>query len=375
MKKLLAAALLGFSAMSSLLAQSMAGTWQGTLNVGQPLRIVFKVSTTDKDALKAVMYSIDQKSPAIPVSSVTLQVSTVKFAIPAAAAEYEGRLNSGGNSIVGNWTQGGGKPLPLNLERATDATAWTIPDAPAPVAPMKTDATPAFEVATIKPSQPNLPGKAFTMRGKEVLTLNTSVGDLIVFAYGLHPKQIVGGPSWIETEKFDITGQPDAPGRPNVSQFKIMVQKLLADRFQLAFHRDKKELSAYALTVAKSGSKLTKSEAGGNLPSLGFPKLGLLPARNANMEEFAQLLQGSVLDRPVVDQTGIAGRFDFTLTWTPDPTQFTGLGVTVPPPSDDPTAPPDLFTAIVQQLGLRLEATKAQVGVVVIDKLEKPSEN
>jgi uncharacterized protein (TIGR03435 family) len=240
---------------------------------------------------------------------------------------------------------------------------------------MKLDATPGFEVATIKPSRPDVQGKGFTMRGKEVLTINTSVNDLIVFAYEVHSRQIVGAPAWMDSERFDVTGQPDTPGRPNLKQFRLMVQKLLADRFQLTYHNDKKELSAYAITVAKSGPKLTKSEAPGNLPSLGFPKLGLLPARNSTIAELAQAMQGAVLDRPVIDQTGIDGRWDFTLTWTPDPSQFAGMGVRVPPPTDDPAAPPDLFTAFVQQLGLKLEATRAPVGVMVIDKVQKPSEN
>jgi uncharacterized protein (TIGR03435 family) len=371
MKKL---TMLGLAAANLLYGQSLVGTWQGTLQAGKPIRVVIKVETSEKDALKAAMYVIDQAPGAIPAGSFTAQGTSVKFTVPLISGAYEGKLAAGGNLLNGTWTQGPAS-LPLDLARATPETVWSIPEAPAPVAPMKADATPAFEVATIKPSRPNVPGKVFTMRGKEVLTVNTSVNDMIVFAYGLHPRQIVGGPSWMETDKFDITGQPDAAGRPNLPQFKIMVQKLLADRFQLTFHRDKKELSAYAITVTKSGPKLNKSEAGGNLPTLGFPKLGMLPARNATIEEFAQIMQGSVLDRPVLDQTGITGRWDFTLTWTPDQSQFAGLGVTVPRPSDDPTAPPDVFTAFVQQLGLKLEATKAQVGVIVIDKVDKPSEN
>ena len=92
------------------------------------------------------------------------------------------------------------------------------------------------------------------------------------------------------------------------------------------------------------------------------------------MAEFAGLMQSAVLDKPVIDQTGLPGRYDFTLKWTPDEFQFGGLGVKPPPPSDKDTAP-DLFTAFQQQLGLKLESTKAQVDVVVVDRVEKPSEN
>jgi uncharacterized protein (TIGR03435 family) len=155
-----------------------------------------------------------------------------------------------------------------------------------------------------------------------------------------------------------------------------MLQKLLADRSNLSFHRDKKELSVYAITVAKTGPKLTKSEGDPNgLPGLFFRGLGNLPARNATMADFAGVLQGAVLDRPVVDRTGLAGRYDFQLQWTPDRSQFISMRVKVPAPPDDPAAPPDLFTAIQQQLGLKLESAKAPVEVLVIDHVEKPTGN
>lgn len=155
-----------------------------------------------------------------------------------------------------------------------------------------------------------------------------------------------------------------------------MIQKLLAERFKLAFHRDKKELGVYAIIVGKTGPKVTKSQGDPNgLPSLFFQGLGVLPAMNATMADFAGVMQSAVLDRPVVDHTELAGRWDFTLTWTPDEFQFGGLGVKVPPPPKDVAAPPDLFTAFQEQLGLKLESTKAPAEVLVIDHVEKPSDN
>jgi bla regulator protein blaR1 len=163
---------------------------------------------------------------------------------------------------------------------------------------------------------------------------------------------------------------------PNDKQLKGMLQKLLASRFQLKFHQDKKELSVYVLSVAKSGPKLTKSEGDPNgLPGLFFRQLGRLNVRNANMNDFVQLLQGAVMDRPVLDQTGLTGRFDFTLNWTPDDSQFGGMGAKVPPPTDGANAPPNLYTAIQEQIGLKLDATKASAEVMVVDHVEKPSEN
>jgi uncharacterized protein (TIGR03435 family) len=170
-----------------------------------------------------------------------------------------------------------------------------------------------------------------------------------------------------------MAAKPDGEGMPNLKQWKVMMQKLLADRFKIAFHREKRELTGYAVTVAKTGSELTASAGDpSGLPGLMFRGLGNLPAHNATMADFAGVLQSTVLDRPVVDQTGLTGRFDFELKWTPDEFQSSGLGVKVPPPADSATAPPDLFNAMQEQLSLKLASTKASIEVL---GAEKPSNN
>jgi uncharacterized protein (TIGR03435 family) len=241
---------------------------------------------------------------------------------------------------------------------------------------MAADANPSFEVATIKPSDPNRPGRLFRVQPVHFSTINTTLNDLIGFSYGLHARQVTGAPDWVGTEKYDLDGKPDGEGQPNEAQWKTMIQKLLADRFQLKFHHETKELSVYALVVAKGGPKTTKSDGDpSGPPSLMFRGLGNLPVRNATMADFVSVMQRAVLDRPVVDQTRLEGRYNFALNWTPDETQFASLGGVPPGIGDKPDAPPDLFTAIQQQVGLKLEATKAQVDVMVIDKVEKPSAN
>lgn len=352
-------------------------TWQGTLHAPQKdLRIVTKITKTDAGALKIVTYSIDQGGQAIPASSASFQGGELKFTIEMIDGSYEGKMSADGKSIAGTWTQGP-NPLPLVYERATPETEWAIPEPPKPQPPMAADANPSFEVATIKPSKPDEPGKAFLMHPDgQFTTVNTTMNDLIKFAYDVQEKQIIGGPDWLSSQKFDIAGKPDAPGRPNSNQLKVMVQKLLADRFQLKFHRDNKELSAYVLTVAKSGNKMKKSEGDPNgLPGLFFRQLGVLTVQNATMADFTGLMQAAVLDRPVVDQTGLQGRWDFILKWTPDESQFGGMGIKVPPPTDAADAPPPLFTAIQEQIGLKLEAGKAPVEVLVLDHVEQPSAN
>ncbi len=273
----------------------------------------------------------------------------------------------------GQFTQGD-RTTPLVLSRATTETAWEIPAPPPPPTPMA-DPDPEFEVATIKPSDPNRPGKAFTMQGRRFMTINTTLDDLMVFAYGIHNRQIVDAPNWAATDKFDITAQPDAEGAPNQVQIRSMMQKLLAERFGLKFHNEQRELSVYAIREAEGGNKLSPSESQNTLPGLFFRGLGNLPAINATVADLAGLLQGAVMDRPVVDESGIEGRYNFTLQWTPDEFQFAALGGVPPGLADKPDAPPDLFTAMREQLGLTLNSTNAPAEVYVLDAVERPSEN
>jgi uncharacterized protein (TIGR03435 family) len=360
---------------NALLAQNLVATWQGTLQVpNRELRTVIKISTTDADALKATLYSIDQGGGGIS-GTLTQQGSAIKISIAGIGGTYEGKLSADGNSITGTWSQGG-PPLPLNLKRVTPETAWAIPEPPPRPKPMAADASPSFEVATIKPSVPGRPGRLFRIQPGHISTINTTLNDLIGFAYGLHARQVTGAPDWVGTQKYDLDGKPDGEGQPSEAQWKTMIEKLMADRFQLAFHHEKKELSVYALVVAKGGPKITKSDANPNEPPvLLFRGLGNLPVRNATMADFTSVMQRAVLDRPVVDQTGIEGRYDFVLKWTPDETQFATLGGVPPGLGDKADAPPDLFTAIQQQAGLKLEPTKALVDVMVVDKVAKPSGN
>jgi uncharacterized protein (TIGR03435 family) len=244
---------------------------------------------------------------------------------------------------------------------------------------MAADANPSFEVATITPSKPGAQGKGFTFRAGHFMTFNTDLNDMIAFAYGLHPKQIIGAPDWFGTDLFDIEAKPDAEGRPSMKQMAVMAQKLLEDRFALKFHHEQRELPVYVISVASGGPKMTKTtSAPTDTPAFFFRALGDLTVRNQNMNDFAQWMQNGVMDRPVVDQTGLTDRYDFQLKWTPDESQFAAfrsVGAVVPPPTDSATAPPGLYTAITEQLGLKMGPAKIPVDVIVIDHAEKPSAN
>ena len=353
-------------------AQSLADTWQGTLHAGRDLRTVVKISKADGGGYKAVFYSIDQGGDGFPVTKITLDGNTVKMTL-SGIGTYEGKLSADGKTIDGTWTQG--PPLTLNFTRATPETEWTIPPPSPKIPPMDANASPGIEVATIKPTKPDEQGFMLVFRGGHFQTKNISLSRLLAFSYGVQDKQLIGLPPWAETDKYDIDAKPDIDGTPNRKQLQGLVQKLIAQRFSLTFHRDKRELSVYVLSVAKTGAKLTKSEDQGGLPGFGLRGLGALNVHNSSMSEFAGMMQETVMDRPVIDQTGLAGRYDFTLNWTPDDSQFGGMGAKVPPPTDNTNPPPNLYTAIQEQIGLKLDATKAPTDVMVIDHAEKPSEN
>jgi uncharacterized protein (TIGR03435 family) len=236
----------------------------------------------------------------------------------------------------------------------------------------------AFEVATIKPVESDAKsGRFITMQGtNRFVEKDYTLKLLIAAAYDLNPRTISGGPAWVSSDHFDILAVTPGEVRPNHDEQMSMLRSLLADRFKLTFHREQKVFSIYELELAKNGPKLKTSTASSDEPAtvgpgVVYPQRIVLPGRNATMENFVSLLQRAILDRPVVNKTGLSGRYDFDLEWAPDETQFGG---DVPPASAAATSPP-LFEAIQQQLGLRLEATKGPVDALVVDTAERPLPN
>ena len=267
----------------------IAGIWQGTLHIEQAnkdLRIEIKIAKDDKGGYKTTFYSVDQGGQALAATKTAFENGTLTFSLDLIGGKYEGKMSADGKSIAGTWTQGPAS-LALNLERTTPDAAWPIPE---PIKPMAADANPGFDVATIKPSQPGRPGKIITIRGRSVVTMNTNLNDLLGFAYGVHTKQIIGAPEWAGSYLFDIDGVPDVPGMPNMKQMGLLFQKLLADRFQLKFHHEQRELSVYILTVTPGGPKMAKTTAGPNdPPGFLFRGIGDLMVRNMDLTGICNL--------------------------------------------------------------------------------------
>jgi uncharacterized protein (TIGR03435 family) len=258
----------------------------------------------------------------------------------------------------------------------------------------------SFEVASIKPAAPMQGGRIMIgSRGGpgtddpgQMTFNNASIADLILSAYDVKSYQVTG-PNWLETVRFDMIAK--VPSGATKEESRIMLQHLLADRFKLALHRSTKEASIYALLVAKTGPKLKESTTETvNEPGRVRGGMTMMIAPGGRMRMVAQgttipkLVDalGMQVDRPIVDMTGLTGTYDITLEFAPDPAilQAKMAAMGVPPPLPDGVSPsfPDngalatIFTALPEQLGLRLEARKGPMEMLMIDSVEKtPTDN
>jgi uncharacterized protein (TIGR03435 family) len=256
---------------------------------------------------------------------------------------------------------------------------------------------PTFEVASVKPDKS---GTGMTMLRTTPVGFSASnipLKALIQQAYGVEDNQILGAPSWVGSERYDIEAKVSSSDTDELhdlspDQRRLMLQPLLADRFQLKVHTEVRELPVLALVIAKGGPKLHEAKPGDTYANgikgfdgQGGPGLmrmgpGQLTAQGLPMSSVAQLLSQQ-LGRTVQDKTGLTGKYDFTLQWTPDRDASPmfkgpeagpqGLGAT----TSTESAGPSVFTAIQEQLGLKLESQKGPVEVLIIDHVETPSEN
>lgn len=242
---------------------------------------------------------------------------------------------------------------------------------------------PTFEVASIKPNSIGVRtgvriGCCLVQPGGTVSATAATLKNMMEWAYGVQDYQISGGPTWLDSTRYDIIAKLEHavdlhPTMDNRDYFRQMVQGLLADRFKLALRRETKELPIYALVVAKNGAKLRALEKPQNATDTRLHgEKGRLIAEKVTMGLLAQEVLSNVLGRPVIDKTGLAGYYDFKLEWAPDE------GVRGPDGKreigGDPIGP-SLFTAIQEQLGLKLESAKGPVEVLVVDQAEKPDAN
>jgi bla regulator protein blaR1 len=279
---------------------------------------------------------------------------------------------------------------------------WTAPPILAQSTITATATLPHFEVASIKPAAPDQRGISIRPGPNGGININNMpVKEMMTLAWQIQPFQISGGPSWIESLRWDIMASGNH--KLNRDEMPLMIQSLLADRFQLKIHHETKELTIYALVLAnkdaKLGPQLTETKEGsctpfdpakpppppepGRPPALGCDGMFMGPdqlgAMGITVDRMTPMLS-RMLGRTVIDKTGLTGKYDIQMHWTPDQAQLQlmappgGIPPGVPQPQFDPNGP-SIFTALQEQLGLKLESQKGPVDMLVIDSVEKPSEN
>lgn len=251
--------------------------------------------------------------------------------------------------------------------------------------PQPSTPLPKFDVISVRPNK-TTPGGAFGLVTTEFTAdgfrgTNVPAHTLLQQAYGLHEGQIVAEPEWAKSEVFNIEAKVAGPDIAAFSKLpydrrQAMFRQILAERFNLAAHGDIRELTVYALSIAKGGAKLKESPPDPDHPSAksggrAGTSSGRIMAQRTTTTELAAMLSLQ-LGRTVIDRTGLTAAYDFTLLWTPD------NAVSMPSKASEGAAldaPPSIFTAVQEQLGLKLEFSKAPTDVLVIDHIERPSEN
>jgi uncharacterized protein (TIGR03435 family) len=337
MQTLLALALV-FFAMSSPSDTNVTGTWSGPM---------FSI-TFQQDGNK-----LSGKGGPDPKEQYSFTGGTVdgdRLQFKVGAFEFDLRVGPKGDEIKGQMKAG---------DQTMDVSVKRIEALKNRVAPT------AFEVASIKPNNTGGRGSSTHSRpGGEIMMENVSLKQIIQMAYDVRNFSL-NGPDWMDTVRFDILAKP--PSEVNRDEMKVLIQSLLVDRFKLQVHRETKTMSAYELVAAKGGIKLKPVEPGpGGTNSNTNAGKGVLTAQKTSMANFANWL-GTRLDRPVVDKTEATGVFDIKLEFSIQENQGAEVDV---------TAGPTIYTAIQEQLGLKLVAQKLPVEILVVDHLEKvPTEN
>lgn len=228
-----------------------------------------------------------------------------------------------------------------------------------------------FEVASIKPSPfTGQGGVGIRISGNRLLAQHQPLAELVTYAYDIQDYQLSGGPAWVYSRNlfgsdvYEVAAKSEGESVPTQEQLRRMFQALLVDRFKLQLHRETKEMQAYALVVASKGEKLKAHTPDPEIQAFKWTtgRLENVYAANAVSMESLVVVLKAVTGRPIVDKTGLTGTYKFDLRYANEP------------PTAESTAP-SIFTAVQEQLGLKLESVKEPFEVLVLDHVERPSEN
>lgn len=351
------------SAVLSVHAQSVAGIWQGKMQTASGFRIVFRFESANDGALRGVLYQPDQSVEGIVLSNVTFGDGELSVTQMAMDLSYRGKLSEHGEGIDGTLTRAG-KTYALSLARATPETMWKH-DAPTAAAAMVSSPNMAFKVATIKPSRPGTE-RSIRTRTRIFSTTGTTLENLVAFAWQLRAPRIDGLPEWAKTEKFDISAEPNAEGQPSEDQDREMLKKLLAERFGMKFHMGSREFPVYALGVEKTHTRMAASE-----PEFwrGSIYVKEIPGGDTqvqfvgqSMAMFADTIMNFIRERQIVDDSGLAGHFDFTLSVDTGDLK-----------SGTEEVRGEAVRRAAKAAGFTLTPRRMPLSIVVMDAVEKPT--
>jgi uncharacterized protein (TIGR03435 family) len=279
---------------------------------------------------------------------------------------FRGKLSADGNSIAGTWTQGP-QSFPLTLSLAAADTLWKR-EGPAALPPMAANADPSFEVATIKPALPEEAHALYDLRARQFNATGMTATELIKVAYNVRGRQVLGGPPWLNQTRYDVVAEPDTPGLPSEDQSRLMVHKLLTERFHLVSHTSQQDFPVMALTLDPKASRPTPSDPNLNLNSgMSARRDGddiVLQFSGTTIPQFLAFVMNTFQDKQLVDETGLTGIYDITLRLA---------GVAQGPVSSD-----DIGTALVlgaQHAGFKFVSKKEPLTVVIIDHIDPPTPN
>lgn len=353
-------------------AQSVVGTWQGTLTVpasaqaapaNRNLRIVFSIEKSADGSFHGGINFIDFSS-SMPLTSVSLAVQDVTITQSDAGITFRGKLSADGQTIAGTWVQNQ-RSLPLTLDLATADTLWKTSSS---LPPMAADADPSYDVATIKPATADEQHANFDLRSHRFTATGTSAKELIKIAWNLRGRQVIGGPPWLEDKKFDIVAEPDTPGRPSEQQSRVMVRKLLAERFNLQAHTEQQLYPVLALTLDPKAPRPTPSDPkfsdSVNIYGRRDGDDIVLHVSGATIAQMLAYIMNTFQARQLVDETGLTGTYNITLRIP---------GLAQGPISDD-----DIGAGLVQaaqQAGFKFTPKKEPLPVVVVDHIDLPTPN
>jgi len=372
---LAAAAVIFAAAITPLHAQSIAGTWQGTLpiaasaqgssyNTGSP-RVVFTIEKSADGTFHGGITFID-RGATVPLTSVTFSAPDVTFAESHAAFTYRGKLSADGKSIAGTWTQSN-QSFPLTLQFATTDVASTRV-VPAPLPPMAADADPSFEVATIKPATPDEAHALFNLRARNFSATGVTATELIKIAWNVRGRQVIGGPPWLNDKRYDIVAEPDTPGLPSEEQNRVMVHKLLTERFHLQAHTGQQDYPVLALTIDPKAPRPVPADPNfspnGGMSARRDGDDIVLQFSGTTIPQMLAFIMNTFQDKQLVDETGLAGIYNITLRIE---------GLTQGPVSSD-----DVGSALVQaaaHAGFKFTSKKEPLLVVIVDHIDPPTPN